>query len=492
MAQTPDNVAVAQRSGRSQELFEQRKLSQALLGGTKAMREAGEAYMPRHTAETDTTYKARLYGTVLFNAYQDAVLKQTGKLFAKPVVLNDDVPPLIAELCDDIDGQGRAVTPFAMDLMQNAMGDGVAYILVEFPIMPEREDGSAPTLADQQVAGARPYWVQIKANQLLGWRTEDRGGTQRLTQVRIQETVTQDDGQYGEKSVERVRVLYPGAYEVWELQQQRGQLNQYVQVEKGRTTHPEITLVPVYTNRVAFMEGTPPMAGLAELNGEHWNSSSENRHALTFLRFAMIAFTGFSQEEVNQVVVGPDKGIAVPAGGAVGYVEHSGKGIEAGFADLDRIEKRMESAGMTVRIENAGSVTATTSAINSAETNAALKAIAKGLEDSLAQALQYTADMLKIASGGYVTVYDGFAEEAPQGTVDELIKLRSTSNLSRETLWSILDQRGILPDDFDAEAEAAKLEGDQESAMGPAPSFFGAAKVAGAQEQKREVGDAPA
>ena len=470
MALDPNTASVGERSARQQELEAKRELPRALMGGTTTMRAAGEKFMPRHKAETDTTYKARLNGTTLFNAFKDAVLKQNGKLYGEPVALNDDVPPALVTLCQNVDGQGRALTPFAMDATQSAWVDGVSYILVDFPKLQPEVGQTVVTLADQQRAGARPYWVLVKASQLLGMRTEDTGGAQRLTQVRLLETITRPSGDYGEEVIERVRVLLPGGFEVWEPVKNQT-TKQWQLVEEGATTNREIMLVPIYTNRVGFMEGEPPLSSLAELNAEHWLSSSENRHALTFLRFAMLAFTGFSQEELNTVEVGPDKGIAVPTGGTVAYIEHSGKGIEAGFTDLAKIEERMETAGMTVRVENAGAVTATTSAINSAESNAALKAVAKALEDSLAQALQYTADLLKIPEGGHVTVYSGFAETAPQGSIDELIKLRSTSNLSRQTLWDILKQRAVLPEDFDEEVEAERI-GNADLAMdlGPPPT----------------------
>jgi hypothetical protein len=279
------------------------------------------------------------------------------------------------------------------------------------------------------------------------------------------ESVSRPVWAYGDQVVQRVRVLLPGGYEVWAPVTTNTTVQQWQMVESGTTSNSTIMLVPVYTNRVGFMEGEPPLSALAELNSEHWLSSSENRHALTFLRFAMLAFTGYSQEELNTVEVGPDKGIAVPPGGDVKYIEHSGKGIEAGFTDLDKIEKRMETAGMTVRVENAGSVTATTSAINIAESNASLRAIGKALEDSLAEALQYTADLLGLPQGGTVSVYDGFASK-PTATVDELIKLRATSNISRATLWELLKQQAVLPADFDDAAEAALLEADTTIDMG--------------------------
>lgn len=466
MALNQDTVAVGQRSARCQELEDKRQLPRDLMGGTTTMRAAGQRWMPRHKAETESTYFARLHGTTLFNVFKDVVLKQTGKLFAQPVVLNQDVPPLIAALCQNIDGQGRAVTPFAIDATLSAMVDGVSYILVEFTKLSPEQGQDVVTLADQQRLGARPYWVLIKANQLLGYRVNDSSGVQRLEQVRYLETITVPVGTYGEETIERVRVVMPGAYEIWEPAKGVAlSTKQWTLVESGTTTASEIMLVPVYTNRVGFMEGEPPLSALAELNAEHWLSSSENRHALTFLRFAMLAFTGYSQEELNTVEVGPDKGIAVPTGGKVEYIEHSGKGIEAGFVDLDKIEKRMETAGMTVRVEAAGRVTATTSAINSAESNAALKAIGSALEDSLNQALQYTADLLNIPDGGTVEVWNGFADAA-KTTVEDLVKLRAAGAISRNTLWNMLQRQSVLSSEFDPEAEAALLEADMTIDMG--------------------------
>lgn len=468
--------AVGQQSLRVAALEHKRALPRALMGGTSAMRAAGEMFMPRHKSETATVYSTRLNSTTLFNAFKDCVLKQVGKLFSQPIICNDDVPPMLVTLCENIDGQGRAVTPFGMDVLTHAMVDGVAYILVDAPHVEEREDeeGANPslvTMADQIAQGVRPYCVLVTAGQVLGWRSEDVGGVHKVTQLRIRECSVEEDGDYGEREVERVRVLYPGGYEVWERVRVAGQATvEYQLIETGSTTLTDIPIVPVYTNRTAFMEGEPPLSALAELNAEHWVSSSENRHALTYSRFAMLAFTGFSKEEILAVEVGPAKGIPVPQGGSVEYIEHTGAGINAGFADIDRIEKRMESAGMTTRIEGAGSVTATTSAINSAESNAALKAIAQGLEDSLAQVLQYMAQLSSESNGGTVEVYDAFAEEAPQGTVDELLKLRANRDLSRPTLWDILKGRGVLPEDFDAAAEAAKIESDIGTDMGPPPA----------------------
>jgi hypothetical protein len=341
----------------------------------------------------------------------------------------------------------------------DAMVDGVTFILVDFPVV-KREDGSSPTLADQQAAGARPYCVPILADQLIGWNTSNVNGIMVLNQVRIRETCFEPDGEWGEKEVSRIRVLVPGAFAVYEQQVIPGSTSagKYVLVDQGTTSLPFIPLVPIYANRTGFMEGEPPLSALADLNLEHWISSSENRKALTFLRFAMLAITGVTAD--TTVAIGPDKVLKLPAGADAKYLEHTGAGIKAGFDDLAAIEKRMEQAAMTVRVENAGKVTATAAAINSEDVNAGLKAIADGLGDSLELMLQYMAQMMGIATGGgTLEVNDSFAQTAVAGTPTELLAAYGMGTLSLETYLEELKRRHVLDDSLNVLDEIERIQG---------------------------------
>ena len=112
---------------------EQRVLPRTLMKGTGGMVEAGEEFTPRHPAEDEATYKIRLKGTTLFNAFEDAVKSMSGKVLAKDVVLEDDTPEVIVEYAKNIDGQGRNLTAFALDAFREAMVDGISFIFVDFP-----------------------------------------------------------------------------------------------------------------------------------------------------------------------------------------------------------------------------------------------------------------------------------------------------------------------------------------------------------------------
>lgn len=447
---------VALPSSKQQNLEMLRALPRTLMEGTDAMRAAGKAYAPQHPAESDGSYATRIATTTLYGAFSQAVVKQAGKLFEKPVTLVDADDAMV-KFADDVDGEGRTLTAFLNDATKEGFVDGVAYLLVEYPVIP-----AGATQADVNNMGARPYWVLVRACQVLGWKSIPLAGSQVLTQFRFVEEVEEEINEFVVECVKQIRVLdIGGFYRIYRKVKDKEGKEDWRIHEEGRASWEFIPVVPLYTNRTGFFEGKPPLRELAELNAEHWASSSEQRRALSFLRFAMLAVIGASTSKSNpvDVTIGPDKIINLPAGGDAKYVEHNGQGIKAGADDLDAIEKRMQTAGMELRIENAGQVTATASAIDSQESNAALKAVAKGVEASATEAMAIAAAFLR-ANPGIVKVYDEFAEAA-EGGASDFIGLFGAGLVSRETVWDELVRRHVLDDDFDPVLEAERL--DQEA-----------------------------
>ena len=126
-------------------------LCAALMGGTRDMRMAAEAYLTNWPNEEEIAYRARLKVATLFPAYQRTVQTLTGKPFSKPITLSKDMPVSIAEWADDdIDLQGRKLDVFAADVMQEALALGMSGILIDYPTAE-----GVVTMADEQAAGLR-------------------------------------------------------------------------------------------------------------------------------------------------------------------------------------------------------------------------------------------------------------------------------------------------------------------------------------------------
>jgi len=164
MADAPAKIVgdeIAKQSKVQSDACETFKLPRTLIGGTTAMRRAAEDYLPKEEGETNEGYVKRVRRSTLFNAFRKTVSDMTGKVFQRPVVLEDDVPADIVQYAENIDLAGRHINVFAKDVFYDGLQTGINYILVDMPPAVQKADGSAPTVADEQ--GRRPYFVHITA-----------------------------------------------------------------------------------------------------------------------------------------------------------------------------------------------------------------------------------------------------------------------------------------------------------------------------------------
>lgn len=464
---------VSTRSSICQVGYEARKLPRALLKGTKGIVACGTEFTPQYDGEDDESYKDRLKGATLYNGFEDAIKKSTGKVLSKDVVVGDDVPATIAEYMNNVDGQGRNLTAFALDAFREALTDGLSFIFVDFPRVVSK-DGKQPFLSDQLAQGARPNAILYTADQIIGFKHQNVGGTEILTQLRISETVVEADGEWGEKKVDQVkvfRVLFGEqpitTFEVWRKSTVENSVkDEWVLFDSGIISLKYIPIVPVYTNRTGYFTGLPPFATLAELNLEHWISSTDQRKALMYARFAMMVFSGIPKGSITKV--GPAEIICMTEPDAKwGKVETSGEGITAGRLDLEAIEKRMQTAGMTIQIQTSNArVTATAADINSDEGNAALFAAAGALEDSLDQMLQIFADYLALGNGGHVDVNKDFGKKRSTATVADFVSLYNAGLLDEKSILSELQMRGDISEDLDIEAVLTAIKENPPNLLG--------------------------
>jgi hypothetical protein len=429
-------------------------LLEALMGGTNAMRAAGATLLPRWPAEEDDSYAARLKTATLFPAFRRTVSVMASKPFAKAPTFSDGTPAPILDWCDDIDREGVNFATFAAEMMGEALAYGLCGALVESP-KPLDTANPVVTLADEKAAGIRPYFVRYKHGQILGARIARENGAAKLMQLRLAETATADDGEYGEKLVERVRVLTPGAWEVWEKQKAANGRDHWARVEQGASGLPVIPFVFFYGSRVGFGQGVSPLLDLAYLNAKHWQSQSDQDTILHVARVPILAMIG---GEDAVLTVGAASAVKMPTGADLKFVEHTGKAIEAGAQALDDLEDQMIQAGAELLVKKAGDRSATEAA-NDAEANKSdLQRITEGFEDGLDQALQLMADYAKLGTGGSVSLFKDFgAANLSEASGQLILSMQQGGLISRETAISELKRRGELAAEIDPEEEAERV-----------------------------------
>lgn len=429
-------------------MLEHAPMIAALLGGTSAMRSAGEAYLPKWPNEEAESYKARLKVATLYPAFSHTVDIMAGKPFSKLLSLSDNVPPKIVEWCNDIDLQGRNLHSFSAELMKDCMGHGVSGVLVEFP----KVEG-AKTLADEKAIGARPYFTRYAPGTVLGWKTKITNGSERLIQLRLLETICEPDGEFGEKEVEQVRVLTPGAWATYRKGQRE---DEWVLFEEGVTTISEIPFVFFYGSRKGFGIGAPPLLELAHLNVEHWQSSSDQQTILHVARVPILTIIGADND--SAITVGASSAVKLPMGAEMKFVEHTGAAIEAGRKSIQDLEERMRQVGAELLVLKPGQVTATQTRSENEGNKCALQRITEIFEDALDQCLQFMAMWAKLPEGGNVSLFKDFgAGTLSDASAQLVVTMQQGGLISKETAIKEQQRRGMLSPDLDPEEELGKV-----------------------------------
>jgi hypothetical protein len=432
-------------------------LIDTLLGGTWAMRAAREKYLQRWPQEDQASYDYRLQTSTLFNAYGRTIDNMASKPFSEPIRWSD-IEKTVEDWFDNIDMQGRNLDVFAHEIFKTALAYGLTHVLVEYP-KTVLADGTpiAPTLADERAMGARPYLVHLKPSSVIGWKSEKINGVETLIQARILEAVSVPDGEFGSGNVDQVRVLTPGA---WKIYRQNAQTKEWILSDEGVTSLDYIPLVTLYTHRTGFMQATPPLSDLADLNVQHWNSSSDQYSILHTARVPILAITGVDDQ--TKIVVGAKAALMLPLGADAKFVEHSGAAISAGSESLHDLEEQMRTMGAELLVSKPGDMTATQSSIDTAQAQCQLSAMAGQLEDVLDQVIDIMAEWAGLPEQGDVDVFDDFAAAPIQGAavqpfVAALVTLVASDMLSKEAAFAELQRYGIINPDLDFETEAEKI-----------------------------------
>jgi hypothetical protein len=421
--------------------------------------------------EDQSAYDTRLYNTILFNGFSRAVKTLTGKVFSDPIVVGDEFPDIVQEWFQNIDLTGRHLSIFSRALFEDGLQSGLAHILVDKP----REVGR--NLGEEQRLGIRPYWIHVPAENVIWWYSETVGGKEKLMEVRILEQHVVPDG-FGLKGVEKIKVLRPGEWELWEkMSGPKGE--DWFIAEAGLTGLPEIPLITIYFNRTGFMTAQPPLLDLAFLNLAHYRSQSVQTHVLELGRRPIPYFHGYDPNKLDRVPVGPFSALINSAKDAsVGFAEITGASISAGRENLVDLKDEMAAMSVELLIRKPGEKTATQTTIQSTESNSELGAMAMNTADGLTKAAHLTEEWGGIGeSEGRIEISTDFElTQSEQVEMEHLLKMRTAGEITRRTFLSECQRRDLFSEDFSVDEEIETLS---EEEIPPAPPTATPLKVIG-------------
>lgn len=477
-----------------------------IMGGTEAIRAQGTTYLPRLQEEftiKDSTgreydpYLLRLAKAPFTNIYEDIWRNLTSKPFSHELAMKTGTAKPYVDLADNIDGQGRNLHVFGMELFRAAVNHGITWVMVDHSKAEVRPDGFPLSKADEKAQGLRPYWIHVLATNLIAVYSDFENGKEIITHARILEPSVTLDG-YKEAAVERVRVLSrapiawdvagkpikwgPPGYAVWELvtggKLSNGQPgNVWAVVDEGEFTGiTEIPLIPIITGQ--RVQGSwrvlPPLRGLAWMQIDEYQIESNLQSIIELTAFPMLSGSGVAApaEGETKMAIGPRMILLAPppnGGGSPGRYEWIEPGAQSIRVVMDKLKDvRTEMRDLGMQPLTASNLTVITTGQVAVKANSTVQAWAINFEDALEQCFLITAQWLgDKTTEPEVEVYKDFAISTDDGKgFEAVLNLRKNKDVSREAVVTSAIRYGYLPEDFDLKADDELLATESEGLLG--------------------------
>jgi hypothetical protein len=384
-----------------------------------------------------------------------------GAAISKEIRLDTDAEPEWADFIENCTLEGASINSFTKLILANAVDCGWAGILVDYP-----DVDPGLSLADERRMGLRPYFVPIRCDEVLGYRsevsTEQVGGRvrygQRITQLRIRDWIEEPDPDDEFVSVRRpsVRVYDqpeaggPCRYRLFVSRDtrkgaERGPTSSYVLDKEGFLSVPFIPFVPVYGgHQVGFMKARPLLYDIARQNISHWQLSADLAHQMHLTACPKFVISGVAGQ--IDIEMGPDRNLVFSDPGArAQWVGAPTDGLQSVMSRIQQIETQMQSlAVVSMSMQRSGVESAMSKLLERAQSDSQLVVIVSSLEDSLNRAMEMAAAYRGVDAPTLVVSKDfsPLTIEAAQVTVYS--SLVTAGLLSHRTFLNVMQQGEVF------------------------------------------------
>jgi hypothetical protein len=426
--------------------------------------EAAKQYLPKELYECEPSYKNRLSRAFtnfapFYTHLRDLVV---GAAISKEIRLEDDADPEWGDFVENCTLEGASINSFTKLILSSAIDAGWAGILVDYP-----DVDPGLSLAEERQQGLRPYFVPIRCEEVLGFRsevsTERVGGRvrygQRITQLRIRDWAEEPDPDDEFVSVRRpaVRVYDqpesggPCRYRLFVSRDTRkgleagGTTSSYVLEKEGFLSVPFIPFVPVYGGQqLGFMRARPLLYDIARLGISHWQLSADLAHQMHLTACPKFVISGVAGQV--DIEMGPDRNLVFSDPGArAQWVGAPTDGLQSVMSRIQQLEAQMQSlAVVSMSMQRSGVESAMSKLLERAQGDSQLAVIVSSLEDSLNKAMEMAAAYRGVDAPKLVVNKDfsPLTIEAAQVTVYS--SLVTAGLLSHRTFLSVMQQGEVF------------------------------------------------
>ena len=435
-------------------------------GGTSFFRYNAETLLPQEPQELEDAWRRRV-SRATFSPFTVRIAEQAAGLILRKVIVLEsktqggEVDEYWTEFLDDVDGRGTSLSAFARRVVVSSLLYGHAACLVDYPT---RE--AAPSLQAERLAGMRPYFQQVDAKQIIGWRFAEGDPLAPVEQVRINEYVSVPFGEFGDKTIRQIRVLSSsGEYRVYRREADRdiesngsGSQGWYVH-EKGTISLPIVPLAVTYSQKISDLVSVPPLLSIAQLNISHAQRNADLAHSLHVSAMPIMVMKGFD-DVTDPVGLSVNNAILLPPEGDCFMVEPASSSFVAQQEYLGQLEEQMSALGLsTLFQQKMGAETAESKKLSRTDSDSMIVVVSRDLEQMLQNAFEMAAAYMG-KEAPIVRLDRDFDLQTLDGNqVGQYLQLWNNGAITQETLLGALKKGEVLPDvDIEEEVELTSQE----------------------------------
>lgn len=439
------------------------------ISGQKAIKKAGETYLPKLSGQDAPQYEKYKKQALYFNASGRTHKSFLGMIFRKDP--DYKLPESMEAFIEDVDRKGNTLDEYGRSVVSEELETSRIAVLVEYP----STVGQELSVAEAEEQGIQPYLVSYKAEDILGYKERRIGNKTVLTQVRLKESSpVNGDDEFEEVIEQRVRVLDltledSDGNETKELKYRQRVFvktdKDWIEDEKQRQfplmKGKFITEIPFFcVGGLKIRE--PEMIDLVNVNISHYISDADHRAGVAWTTRPQPWATGINDDElVDATLGGGELWTTRNTEGDFGMLEYSGNGLKASENQINKLEDRMSVLGARMLTNNDQKEQSATEFVGKKQgENSALSFVADRVSKTLTEALKFVAKWMGLDDADIE--YRLNKDYVPVGAKpDDIIKMITAVQTGKYTqqdyLWW-LEQNEVIDPSIDLETRQSEME----------------------------------
>jgi hypothetical protein len=303
----------------------------------------------------------------------------------------------------------------------------------------------------------------VQKDEVINWKYTYENGKLKIYRVVLEETVQEDDGDFGTKEIVQHRVFeIGGGYLMRETT--RGT---YAKVEDSEWYNDlnHIPLVPFYAKKTGVYESQPPFKSIYDLNWRLYNYDSWQWRNFAYAGNPILKIWGETedQKEGAQQVMAVNRAMRFSSkdDGDAEWLEFSGTNIQKLSEEIEKIKRDISTMGVSMLTSKHDKTTqtATERAIDAAQEEGSISSMAVSLEYALNKAYAIYQEM----SGGAEPIGDEISVN--REFITQLLEAQDVQQLTSLYLNGVISKDKLLDElisgdyvkEYDREEDELKI-----------------------------------